>query len=51
MPAVAGAQVTAEITELVPVRVRTRQIYDFIAKQVIDQYEYRIDRVARGTRP
>jgi hypothetical protein len=48
-PAVAGARVTAEIIELVPVRERTRQIYDFIAKQVIDQYEYRIDRVARGT--
>ena len=48
-PAVAGAQVTADITELVPVRVTTRQVYDFIAKQVIDQYEYRIDEVARGT--
>ncbi len=48
-PAVTGARVTAEITELVPVRERTRRIYDFIAKQVIDQYEYRIDRVARGT--
>ncbi len=49
-PAVADTRVIAEITELVPVRVRTRQIYDFIAKQVVNQYEYRIDRVARGTR-
>jgi hypothetical protein len=47
--AVAGAQVAAEIIELVPVRERVRQIYDFIAKQVVDQYEYRIDRVALGT--
>ncbi len=46
--AVAGARVTAEVIELVPVRERTRQIYDFIAKQVIDKYEYRIDEVARG---
>ncbi len=48
-PAVAGARVTAEITEQVPVRVKTRQIYDFINKKVVDQYEYRIDQVARGT--
>ena len=48
-PAVGGAQVTAEMTELVPVRVRTRQIYDFITKQVVDQYSYRMDRIARGT--
>ena len=47
--AVAGALVTAVITELVPVRVKTRPVYDFIAKQVVDQYEYRIDRVALGT--
>jgi len=48
-PAVAGARVTAEVIELVPVRVGTRQLYDFVAKQVIDQFEYRIDEVARGT--
>ena len=48
-PAVAGATVTAEVIELVPVRERIRQIYDFVFKQVIDQYEYRIDRLARGT--
>jgi hypothetical protein len=47
--AVAGALVTAEITELVPVRLKTRQGYDFITKQVVDQYEYRIDRVGQGT--
>ena len=47
---VAGTSVTAAITELVPVRVRTRQVYDFIAKKVVNQYDYRIDRVARGTR-
>ena len=48
-PAAVGAQVTAAITELVPVRVRGRQIYDFIAKQVVTTYSYRMDRVARGT--
>src|SRR3990172_1484210 len=47
--AIAGARVAAEITELVPVRELKRQVYDFIAKQVVDQYEYRIDEVARGT--
>jgi hypothetical protein len=47
--AIAGARVAAEITELVPVRELKRQLYDFISKQVIDQYEYRIDEVARGT--
>jgi len=46
---VAGALVTAAITELVPVRVKTRSIYDFIAKQVVEQYEYRIDRIGQGT--
>ncbi|MDO8485618.1 MAG: Ig-like domain-containing protein, partial [Candidatus Limnocylindrales bacterium] len=49
-PSVAGAVVTAEIIELVPVHVGTRQIYDFIAKQVVSYEEYRIDEVARGTR-
>ena len=47
--AVSGAELTAAITELVPVRVRSRQIYDFIAKQVVSTYTYRMDRVARGT--
>jgi hypothetical protein len=47
--AVTGALVTANVTELVPVRVKSRPLYDFIAKQVVDQYDYRIDRVALGT--
>jgi hypothetical protein len=48
--AVAGTRVTASIIELVPVRTKTGQAYDFIAKKVVDTYEYRVDEVNRGTR-
>lgn len=49
-PPVRDGQITVEIIERVPVRIRTRQIYDFINKQVVDTYDYRWDEVARSTR-
>jgi hypothetical protein len=48
--AVAGAVVTARITELVPVKVKSRRVYDFITKQAVDIWEYRTDEVDRGSR-
>lgn len=49
-PPVRDGQITVKIIERVPVRIRTRQIYDFINKQVVDTYDYRWDEVARSTR-
>ncbi len=48
--AIAGAVVTARITELVPVKVKSRRVYDFITKQAVDIWEYRTDEVDRGSR-
>ena len=47
---IAGAQVSVEVVEDIPVRRLVGQRYDFIAKKVVDEYEVTVTRKPLGSR-
>ena len=46
---VGNATISVEVVERVAVRIKTKHVYDFISKRVVDTYNYRWDEVQRNT--